>query len=100
MKEKVAEFLLTIQGFRKFLMCLFVILIATIFRVKSLVSGGEWSDLSKAVAIAFCGTNGLEGITAVVKEHLALRRAAGNVLSPPQATQDDVELIPSNGDSK
>jgi hypothetical protein len=103
MKEKLAEFLLTIQGFRKFLFCILVLIIGTVFRAKALVSGNEWEDLAKSVAISFCATNGLEGITTCIKEHLAIRRASGNLLASPQDTKDDgdeaVELVPT-GDSK
>lgn len=99
MKEKYAEFLEVLQGWRKFLMCFFILSVSIVFRLKSLVSGGEWSDLAKTTVVSFCAVNGLEGITTCVKEHLAARRAAGNVLTPtsdpaPEDGNKEVEIEP------
>src|ERR1700749_5183058 len=89
MKQKLAEFLLTIQGFRKFIVALLVILVSIIFRTKSLLSGSEFVDLTKAVTLGFLGTNSVEGITTVVKEHLAARRAAGSLVTPVESSTDE-----------
>ena len=103
MKEKIAEWLVVIQGFRKFLICLLTLVISVVFRTKSLLSGGEFVDLTKATVLAFMGTNSMEGLFAVVKDHLAARRAAGSVLDTPKDKPDDsdeeVSLAPT-GDSK
>ena|ERR1700734_2302714 len=100
MKEKLVEFLEVMQGWRKFTVCFFVLFVSIIFRIKNLVNGEEWADVAKAVALGFFGTNSLEGVTEVLKNHLALRRAAGNVLvTPPDTTKDtdsdpEVEIAP------
>lgn len=101
MKEKIAEWLLVIQGFRKFIICLLVLLVSIVFRTKALLSGSEFVDLAKAVTLAFMGTNSMEGLFSVVKEHLAARREAGNLLQTPKDKSDDedVEIVPA-GDSK
>lgn len=96
MKEKIAEFYQLLFGFRKFLVALIVIAVSIIFRAKSLLNGVEFVDLVKAVTLGFFGTNTVEGIVTVVKDHLAARRDAGNVLVPPAdkpAADDDVEVV-------
>lgn len=103
MKERVAEFFLLLQGFRKFLICLLVLVVAIIFRAKSLVSGGEFVDLAKAVTLGFFGTNSMEGLFSVVKEHLQTRKEGAGVLVTPKdhaAEPDDEVTIVPTGDSK
>ena len=95
MKEKLAEFLITLQGFRKFLLSLLIIIVSIVFRTKNLLSGLEFVDLVKAIGLGFLGTNSLEGVTAVIKDHLAARRAAGNILAPiTDPAQEDVQIVP------
>ena len=98
MKEKLAEFLITIQGFRKLTVALLIIIVGIIFRTKGLLNGGEFVDLTKSIGLGFLATNSFEGITAVVKDHLAARKAAGNLLvAPPDAPDsDDVEIVPES----
>jgi hypothetical protein len=103
MKEKLAEWLTVIQGFRKFLITLLVIFIGVVFRVKGFISGSETTDLIKSIGISFIAANNLEGFAAILKDHLAIRRAAGNVLKAPDepapSTDDEVTLVPT-GDQK
>lgn len=98
MKEKVAEFFEVFQGYRKFTVCLFVLVVGIIFRIKNLVNGSEVEDLLKAVSLGFFGSNVGESITTCIKEHLALRRAAGSLTAPPTdpvpAPNDEVEIAP------
>lgn len=97
MKQKIAELYALLFGFRKFLVALLVIVVSIIFRIKTLLNGVEFVDLVKAVTLGFFGTNTVEGIVTVVKDHLAARREAGNVLASPAdkqpAPDDDVEVI-------
>lgn len=96
MKEKIAELYQLLFGFRKFLVALLVIVVSIVFRAKSLLNGVEFVDLVKAVTLGFFGTNTAEGIITVVKDHLAARKEAGNVLAPPvekPAPDDEVEVI-------
>lgn len=100
----MAEFLVTIQGFRKFIICFMVLIVSIIFRVKNLVNGSEWAGITQNVSIGFFGTNSAESLFSIVKEHLALRRAAGSLTTPPKDPSPDdgneeVELSPA-GDSK
>ena len=93
MKEKFAELYQLLFGFRKFLVALLVLTVSIIFRVKSLLNGVEFVDLVKAVTLGFFGTNTAEGIITVVKDHLAARREAGNVLAPPADKVDPNEEV-------
>jgi hypothetical protein len=71
MKQKIAEFINVIFGFRKFILMLLVYSIAVIFRLKNLVSGAELVDLLKATTLGFLGANGVEHIVGAVKEFAA-----------------------------
>lgn len=97
MKEKFAEMYQLLFGFRKFLITLMVLLVSVVFRAKNLLNGVEFVDLTKNVVICFIGANSVEGIVSVVKDHLAKRQAAGDVLAPPpekvSGPDDEVELI-------
>jgi hypothetical protein len=42
MKQKIAEFFLILQGFRKFLICLLILLVSIGFRIKGLLGGSEF----------------------------------------------------------
>lgn len=49
-------------GSRKFLVMLAIILLAIVFRVTSLIDGGQMVDLVKMVGIAFMGCNSVEHV--------------------------------------
>ena len=93
MKEKVAEFFVLLQGFRKFIVALLILLVSIVFRIKGLLSGVEFVDLSKAITLGFFGTNSMEGLFSVVKEHLQARRDAGNVAVPPPTDKEEDEEV-------
>lgn len=101
MKEKIAEFYQLLFGFRKFIVALLVLVVSIVFRSKNLLNGVEFVDLAKSVTLGFFGTNTAEGIIAVVKDHLAARKDAGNVLAPPpeKDPEADVTLV-LPGDAK
>jgi hypothetical protein len=84
MKQKIAEFFLILQGFRKFLICLLILLVSIGFRIKGLLGGSEFVDIAKNVTLGFFGSNTAEGLFSVVKEHLQARRDAGSVLDTPK----------------
>lgn len=93
MKEKIAEFYQLLFGFRKFIVALMVLIVSITFRCKNLLNGVEFVDLAKSVTLGFFGTNTVEGIVTVVKDHLQQRRDAGNVLVPPTSKSADVSLV-------
>jgi len=75
MKQRLAELINVIFGFRKFLILLAIFIIGVVFRLKGLVSGGEMVDLFKATTLAFMGANGVEHIVNCVKDNNATKLA-------------------------
>lgn len=57
-----------INGFRKFTIMLLLIIIAVAFRLSDHISGEELVNLLQGTAIAFFSANGVEHMTAAVKE--------------------------------
>jgi len=70
MTQYIINFLNTLQGLRKTMVMLSLILLAAIFRVKGYISGDNMVDLLKGTVIAFFSANGLEHITTTVKEYI------------------------------
>lgn len=70
MKQKIADIINVLFGFRKLLLLLLICLIAVIFRLKELINGAEMVDLLKSTAIAFIGANGVEHIVGVAKQYI------------------------------
>jgi hypothetical protein len=83
MKQKIAELINIIFGFRKFLLMLMLYLVGIIFRCKDLVSGAEMVDLFKTTTIAFMGANGVEHLVTTVKDYM------GSKSSPQVADTDE-----------
>lgn len=71
MKQRLAELINVLFGFRKFLILLIVYLIAVVFRVHNLINGDELVRLMEPTTIAFIGANGVEHIVGAVKDHYA-----------------------------
>lgn len=57
-----------LNGFRKFIIMLILIIIAVVFLIAGYLTGAEAVDLLKGTAIAFFSFNGLEHLTNAVKE--------------------------------
>lgn len=73
MKQRIADFINVIFGFRKFLILLAVYAIAVIFRINNLINGDELVRLMEPTTLAFLGANGIEHITSAVKDHYAAK---------------------------
>lgn len=69
----ISEFLDAVMGFRKFIAFMCVFTVAVVFRYKNFMDGGQVTDLLKNTFLAFCGSNGVEHFTSMVKDHLALK---------------------------
>jgi len=69
MRQKLAELIDIIYGFRKFIAFLLLFVTALLFRIKSLVDGAQWVDLMKAVSYAFFAANGVEHFTEMAKSY-------------------------------
>jgi hypothetical protein len=89
MKQKIAELINVIFGFRKFILMMILYIVGIVFRILGLLSGAEMVDLFKATTIAFMGANGVEHLVTGVKAVMAGRNAA---------SQDD-NLVPVTDDS-
>lgn len=68
MKQKIAEWLNVIFGFRKFLALMLLLIVGIVFRVMGYLSGTEFVDLAKNTTVAFFAANGVEHIVATVKD--------------------------------
>jgi len=95
MKQKLAELINIIFGFRKFLLMLLLFIVGITFRLADLVSGAEMVDLFKTTTIAFMGANGVEHLMTTVKDYMG--NGKGSV--PPQVadtdeSNDEQEVIP------
>lgn len=70
MTQYIINFLNTLQGLRKTMVMLSLILLAAVFRIKGYIDGNNMVDLLKGTVIAFFSANGLEHITTTVKEYV------------------------------
>lgn len=86
MKQKLAELINIIFGFRKFLLMLLLVIIAVAFRISDLLTGREMVDLLQNTTIAFFSANGIEHIVGVVKDYVNNKNSQQN---PPLADTDE-----------
>lgn len=97
MKQKIAELINILFGFRKFLILLILYVIAIIFRVKGFINGDEMVRLIEPTTIAFIGANGVEHIVSAVKDHYAAKSAPDttpyeDIVEVPTADQEAADL--------
>lgn len=83
MKQKIAEWINIIFGFRKFMAWLALFLVAIVFRVKGLIVGAEFVDLIKGTFLGFVAANGVEHIMTNIKDVMSSKNA------PPQVADTD-----------
>ena len=81
MRQKLAELIDVIYGFRKFIAFLLLFVIAIIFRIQSLIDGGQFVDLMKNVALAFFAANGIEHFTEAAKGYFQSKIAGATAPS-------------------
>jgi hypothetical protein len=86
MKQKLAELINVIFGFRKFLLMLLVFVIAVAFRIGNLINGSEMVDLLKSTTLAFMGANGVEHIVTAAKDYVSSK----NQLDDPKTVYEDL----------
>lgn len=106
MKQKIAEALNILFGFRKFVLMLFVFLVAVIFRCKDLINGSEMVDLLKSTVITFLGANGVEHVVGAVKDHYASKTlgddpatAYEDLITPVAQETEDLKAESENAKS-
>ena len=98
MRQKLAELIDIIYGFRKFIAFLLLFGIAILFRFKDLVDGAQWVDLMKAVSYAFFAANGIEHFTEAAKSYYNSQSPGSVPLTqsmPPRPTSPNVLPPPS-----
>ena len=66
----IADFLSFLNGFRKFVIMILLIIVGIIFRLSEHINGAEFVDLLKHTAIAYMSFNGLEHLTNVAKKSI------------------------------
>jgi hypothetical protein len=77
MRQRLAELIDIIYGFRKFIAFMLLFITSIVFRLDQLIDGGQWVDLMKNVALAFFAANGIEHFTEAAKGYFASKGAAG-----------------------
>jgi hypothetical protein len=82
MRQKIADLINVIFGFRKFLLMLAIYLIAIIFRIQNLINGTEMVELLKSTTLAFMGANGVEHIVAAAKDYAASHSGGDDPKTP------------------
>lgn len=71
---KVADFF---TGSRKFTVMAVLIVVASGFRLSSLIDSKDFADLLSATGVAFMGSNAVEHIGAAVQSFLAKKMSEG-----------------------
>lgn len=84
MRQKLAELVDLIYGFRKFIAFLLLFLTGVIFRLTNQIDGGQFVDLQKNVGLAFFAANGIEHFTAMAKDYIASKAAPAATDTPPK----------------
>ena len=69
MRQRLAELLDILMGFRKMIAFFLVVMIAIVFRVINLIDGPGFVDLAKNVTLAFFAGNSVEHFTAMAKNY-------------------------------
>ncbi len=95
MKQKLAEWINIIFGFRKFMAWLALFLVGIVFRVKGLIAGAEFVDLIKGTFLGFVAANGVEHIMTTVKGVMDGKAAAqAPQVADTDESNDDKEVEP------
>lgn len=85
MKQRIAELLDILMGFRKTIVLVLLYLVAIIFRVAGLISGDNFTVLLQYTTVSYFGANSVEHFTSMVKDHLASK----NLQQVSDADDDD-----------
>lgn len=76
MRERLVELLDVIQGFRKFIIMLLLIVIGIVFRLENLLTGTDFVNLLQGTAVAFMASNAVEHIGSTIKEWMSNQGSA------------------------
>lgn len=84
MRQKLAELIDIIYGFRKFIAFMLLFIVSILFRLHALIDGGQFVDLMKNVALAFFAANGIEHFTEAAKDYFNSKTAPAATDTPPK----------------
>lgn len=93
MRQKIADLINIVFGFRKFLAWLAVFLVGVIFRITDHIDGGQFVDLMKSTFMGFVAGNGVEHMMSVAKEYV---NAKGQAVVTTATTSSD-DLVEGDG---
>ncbi len=68
LSERAKNIISFLNGFRKFIIMLVLVLVGIVFRVTDFISGAEMVDLLKHTAVAFMAANGVEHMMKATQE--------------------------------
>jgi|SRR5581483_751492 len=100
MKQKIADWINVVYGFRKFIAWLALFVVAVVFRLKGLIEGSQFVDLQKSIFMGFVAGNGVEHIMTTVKEYINAKGQLTTVQAQPQGddvVSGDEEATPKAG---
>jgi hypothetical protein len=84
MRQRLAELIDILYGFRKIIAFLLLFVISIVFRLTQNIDGGQFVDLMKNVSLAFFAANGIEHFTTMAKDFIASKAAPKPTDAPPQ----------------
>lgn len=76
MSNKLSVFFDLLQGFRKFIVMMLLIIIGVVFRIENLISGSDFVNLLTSTTVAFMSANAIERIGDVIKTHILSKNNA------------------------
>ena len=88
MKQKMAEFINLMFGFRKTLLVLILYIVGIIFRLRGLIDGAQMVDLFKSITVGFFSANMGEHITSTIKEYVTSKNGHKEVDAEPEVTEN------------
>jgi hypothetical protein len=89
MRQRLAELIDILYGFKKFIAFLLLLGISILFRLKSLIDGGQFVDLMKSVSVAFFAVNGVEHFTEAARSYFNGKIPGGLPTAPSAPAHPD-----------
>ena len=86
MKQKIADIVAILLGFRKTAVMIVVLVIGVIFRLKSLIDGGQLVTLLQGTVIVFFAANSVEHVGETIRHYV---NAKGQVVTEEEAVVGD-----------
>lgn len=86
MKQRIADFINVIFGFRKMLVLIMLYIVGVVFRIQNLINGAELVDLFKTTTIAFIGANSIEHVVGAAKYYMDSKSGGDD----PKTAYDDL----------